>query len=376
MEKRKILQFSITSAKGGQTQYILNSWKHIDKEKFQFDFLTFDSQIGFADELKKQGCQIFYMPCRPQENIAYFRETLVSVLKKGYDTLHIGTGYWNGFEIEEIAKEYGVPQVIIHAHSSGYQKAANEMEKKQGQTVHYEMRKLLKEDMATDFVACSREAAEWIFGDRIPRNKIKIMPNAIDTSRFAFSLEKRKEVRAQLGLEDKFVIGHVGRIELVKNHEFLIRVFSEIVKIVPEAALVLVGDGKLREKVEGQIRDQNLQENVKVLGKRDDTDRILQAMDVYLLPSLFEGFPISLVEAQTAGLPCIVSDLVTKEAAVTMLVSYCPLTIGAWTNKLNGIYELWKREKGMRRSMCKQMIDARYEIRNQVKELEKLYERV
>lgn len=378
---RKILQFSIASTKGGRTQYILNNWNNIDRERFRFDFLTFDARIDFAEELEDQGCRIFYMPCRPQENVKLFREALGRVLEKRYDTLHISTEYWNGFEIEEIAKAYHVPQVIIHAHSSGYQKAVNETEKRDGQEVHYRMRRLLNENMATDFLACSNEAAEWVFGNQIAREKIKIMPNAIDTYKFAFSVEKRQKARMELGLAGKFAIGHVGRIELVKNHQFLINTFSKVVERIPNAALVLVGDGKLRGQVEEQIKKLSLQDRVKVLGKRDDADFILQAMDVFLLPSLFEGFPIALVEAQTAGLPCIVSDLITKEAAITQLVNYCPLVMEKWVDKLEEVYAFvmgedeMRRKKQVRKNMQLEVTSAGYEIRNQIKELEKLYER-
>ncbi len=371
--KRKILQFSIAASKGGRTQYILNNWNNIDKERFQFDFLTFDSYLDFESELEAQGCRVYHLPCYPQQNLNLFCKTLRNIFENDYDTLHLHTRDWSGFEVEEIAKECDIPQIIIHAHSSGYQRATNKEEELQGQARHYEMRKQLNENMATDFVACSETAIKWMFGEQISRNRIKIMRNAIDTDKFSFSEEKRKKVRKELCIEGKYILGHVGRMEPVKNHKFLISIFNEISKLIPEAVLLLVGDGRVREQVEEQIRDLNLQKKVMLLGKRDDANMMMQAMDILLLPSLFEGFPMVLVEAQTSGLPCIVSDKVTKEAAITPLVSYRSLVIDEWIKKIQDIYQDRNRT---RKSMHSEVAAAGYEIRNQIKELEELYERV
>lgn len=372
MKKRKILQFTIASSKGGRTQYVLNNWKNINKERFQFDFVTFNPYLDFAEELEVQGCRIFRMPCYPDQDIKLFREAFGKILENDYDTLHLHTSYWKGMEVEEIAREYNVPQIIIHAHSSGYGKALDKAEVLEGQARHYEVRKQLNEGIATDYLACSEAAAEWIFGEYVPKDKIKIMRNAIDTYKFAFSEEKREEIRKKFGLENKFVLGHVGRLALPKNHEFLINVFDKVTKAIPEAVLVLVGEGELREQIENQIERLKLHDKVKLLGKREDVDVILQAMDVFLFPSLFEGFPIALVEAQTAGLPCIVSEMVTKEVQITPLIYYKPLIIDEWLEKVWDIYE---KNRGKRKSMHLEVGAAGYEIKSQIKELENIYER-
>ena len=185
MRKRKILQFTLAASKGGQTQYVLNNWKNIDKARFQFDFITFSPSLDFATELEQQGCRIYYMPCYPQENPQLFCEAFAKALENGYDTVHLNTRFWNGFEAEELARKYNVPQIIIHAHSSGFQSVEhNKDEELRGQAKHYEIRNQLNESMATDFLACSEAAAEWIFGEQIPRDRIRIMRNAIDTYKF------------------------------------------------------------------------------------------------------------------------------------------------------------------------------------------------
>lgn len=367
---KKILQFSVAASMGGHTQYILNHWDQIDKERFRFDFLTFDSELSFEKKLEAQGCNVYHLPCYPQQDVDRFYKAMGEILKNDYDAVHLHTRDWSGFELEEIVQHYCVPQVIIHAHSSGYGRAANREEKIQGQLKHYEMRKRLHVNMATDFLACSEVAAEWLYGEQIPRDRIKIMHNAIDTCKFIFSWEEREKQRKKLGVDGKFVLGSVGRLELVKNHEFMIDVFHEVVKENPESILLLVGDGRQKEQIEAQIKSLDLQEHVKMLGKREDVNLILQAMDVFLLPSLFEGFPIALVEAQTSGLPCIVSDTVTKEETITDLVHYKPLIIEEWVDSIRHL-----KKHGERKSMHTEVSQAGYDMKTQVKELERVYER-
>lgn len=372
MEKKKILQFTVAASKGGSTQYVLNNWKNIDRERFHFDFVTFSPYLDFAEELEEQGCKIYYMPCYPQQDRNRFIDSFGKVLQNGYDTLHLHTSYWRGTEAEEIAKQYRIKQVIVHAHSTGFGKARTKEEEIEGTKKHLAIREKLNEKMATDFLACSHAAAEWIFGDCIPKNRIMILHNAIDTKRFAYSEDTRKKVRCELEIQDKFVLGHVGRLALPKNHDFLLDVFCEVQKKIPNAVLILVGEGELREKIEGKIKDLRLESKVKLLGKRNDVNRLLQGMDLFVFPSLFEGFPIGLIEAQTTGLNCIVSDQITSEVVITPLVKQYPLIASEWVNSIQTHY----RDHTFRRKNMQFVIDdAGYGIKKQIRELEKIYGR-
>ena len=373
MKKRRILQFTIAATKGGRTQYILNNWKNINKKEFQFDFVTFSSYLDFAEELKKQGCKIFYLSCYPEQNKELFHEEFGKILENGYDTIHIHTSYWVGTMVEEKAREYNIKQIIIHSHSTGLSKVSTKKEYISGLKKHYEIRDCLNEDIATDFLACSDKAADWIFGNSIPKNRIKILHNAIDAKRFTFSEGRRKEIRNRLDIAGNFVLGHIGRMVYAKNHEFLVDLLSYVYPKIPEVVLVLVGDGELREKIEQQVKETDLQNKVLFLGKRDDVEDILQAIDVFLLPSRFEGLPISAIEAQATGLPCILSDLVTEEVKITALVNHEPLIISRWVERIMSIYAQGTVE---RKSMHAEVERAGFDMKDYVQELEQIYSRV
>lgn len=366
--KIRVLQFTIAKTKGGRTQYILNLWKNIDKSRFQFDFVTFSSELEFEDELLAEGCKIHYLSCHPEKDEKRFREEFSNVLENDYDVIHIHTSFWRGMLVEEMAKECGVKKIIIHSHSSGITCDSSDTE--EGRKKHFQVRAQLSEDIATDFWACSKVAAEWLYGDNIPKEKIKILLNSVETERFSFNSNKRKTIRTEMEiLENEFVIGHVGRLAKVKNHGFLIDVFKEITKKNNKVRLWIVGEGEEREAIEKQIQEYKLENSITLFGKREDIDLLLQGMDCFVLPSYFEGFPIVLVESQTSGLPCLVSDTITKEVAVTNNIDYLPLVKEKWTNHILRIME----ERPLRISGHEAVRQAGLDVDTQVKLLEELY---
>ena len=312
-DKIKVLQFPIAASKGGITRYVLKNWQYIDKTRFQFDYATMSHTLDFADELKKEGCKIHYISCYAEENAKKFEDEFKNILQDGkYDIVHLHTKQWKSFRVEKLAKEAGVPRIIVHSHSTGIDTADEEKRQKEI-ALHYKMKNELTEDIATDFWACSRLAANFLFGDKIPAGRIKIMNNAIEPEKYCYDEDVRQEVRKEFGIEDRFVVGHIGRFAYQKNHEFLINMFAELCKEKKDAVLLLIGDGELKDAVYRQAVDLHIENQVVFAGKRDDVNRLLQAMDVFCFPSRFEGLPITLVEVQAADLMCLYSETITDD---------------------------------------------------------------
>ena len=367
MKKIRILQFPIANSYGGITHYSLENWKWMDKERFQVDFATMSKRLDFADEIISAGSEIYYISCYAEENREQFIKEVNQILDQGYDIVHLHTKQWKSFLMEEICVERGVPRIIVHSHSTRCD--ANDEEKRKNETEdHYKVRSEFSEHYATDFWACSRKAAEWLFGEQIPKDKIRIMNNAIETEKFLFNERKRSELRKEFHLDGKFVIGTVGRMVYQKNHEFLLDVFSGICAEKPEAVLVIAGDGELRNEIENQIDRLGIKDRVLMLGKRTDTNELYQMMDLFVLPSRFEGLPITLIEAQASGLKCICSATITDEADITGRVEYCALNKKLW------IEELLKNMQAYERKNMHDVIrKSGYDIQTQIKTIEKAY---
>lgn len=369
MKKIRVLQFTIAETKGGRTLYTLNNWKYINKEKFQFDFITFNKELDFEQQLLKEGCQVWHISCYPEDNREQFIKEFDAVLEHGYDIIHINTSYWRDTIVEERAKAKGIRKIIIHAHNMGTGTIQSEDKDNEMRKRHFEVRERLTEDLATDYWACSSEAAEWLYGDKISKNRIVLMKTAIDINNFDFDSIDRDKTRKDLGLEKRFVIGNVGKIVYQKNHEFLIHVFYEIRKTIPNAFLLIRGEGALKECIEKQIKELHLEDDVKIMGRTNSLGKIFSAMDLFLMPSRYEGFPAVLVEAQASGLPCIVSDSISKETRITSLVSYKPLILDKWVKETEEIYGQRRERKGM----SFELKIAGYDIWNQIQKIENAY---
>lgn len=369
--KIRILQFTIAASKGGRTQYVLNNWKYIDKHRFQFDFVTFSKTLDYEQELVEEGCNVYHISCYPEENKEKFVEEFDQILEQGYDVIHIHTSYWKNTIVEERAKYKGIKKIIIHSHNTGCGTSITKEQEERECKRHCEIRNDLHPEMATDFWACSIEAAEWLYGNQISGDKIKIMKNAIDLKRFTYSCSKREAVRKKLGIENEIVIGHVGRFAYQKNHRFLIDVFEKIYKKNHKTRLYLVGRGELEEGIKQQVKQLGLSEVVLFMGWRADVNELLQAIDIFVLPSRFEGLPIVAVEAQASGCPCILSDTITKEVLITKNVKHIPLDKVIWQKEIESYIEGFERKK-----TDQEIIQAGFDINMQIHEIEKEYSSV
>lgn len=312
----KVLQFAIASSQGGYTQYVTNIWRLIDKNKIHFDFVTFSRTIDFAEEFIYSNCKVYRMSVYPEENRERFIDEFGKVLDYGYDIIEIHTSFWKNTIVEQMAREKNI-KIVVHAHSTGISKAQNAEEEERLLKKHLEIKARIDENLADCYFACSQSAANWLFGNMIPKDKIQIIHNTIDTRRFAFNKKIRQQMRKSLQIQGRFVIGHVGRLERVKNQKFLIDIFAEIHKKIEDAVLLVVGDGSQRESLTKQAESLGISDVVIFAGKKMETELYYQAMDIFMLPSLLEGFPIVLLEAQCSGLKCLCSEGISPEVFVT-----------------------------------------------------------
>jgi glycosyltransferase involved in cell wall biosynthesis len=369
MRKIRVLQFPAGLPTGGKTRYMLENWSMIDKDRFQFDFATFLPELAYEDELKRQGCRVHHFSCYAEDDRERFAAEFNAALDTGYDAIHLHTGYWHDFACEEIALERGVPVITVHAHNNRPNVERGPLSFEQALEAHEKKRAEFGPELATHFLACSSGAADFLFGTQIPQEKIQVLKNAINLQRFAFDPEIRQKRRADLELENKLVLGHVGRFAYQKNHDFLIDVFADAASRLPNAVLLLVGDGELRKGIEDKAEKLGISGKVRFLGNRADVAELYQAMDIFLLPSNFGGLDLVTVEAQASGLKCLVSDAMPKECKITDMLGYLPLEHEKWRDAIitaaQNPYE--------RRDRSAQVAAAGYSLTDQIRVLERIY---
>lgn len=367
-KKIKIIHFTIANTGGGITKFVLRLWKYIDKERFQFDFVTMNSHLDFAEELEKEGCKIYYLSVYAEQDKERFAKEVKEILSKGYDVVHLHTTWWRGFILEDIAREMQVPKVIVHAHNADVHVKDPQM-LEAARKLHNEQKRYLTEDIATDFYACSSKAAEWLYGDYISEEKIKIVPNAIELNQFVYDDSIRQEYRRKFEVENSYVIGHVGRFSHEKNHIFLIDIFTEVTKVNVDAKLLLIGVGELENDVRELVEKKGLTERVIFAGKREDVNCIMQAMDLLVLPSLFEGLGVVLIEAQAAGLKCLASTEVPEDVELTENIRRIPLDKAKWVEEIVNAYPYERTNKQL-----KKIRNAGYDIMSMVRNMEQDYQ--
>ena len=310
--------------RGGIQAFLMNIYRNIDRERIQFDFLLHtDKDCSYNNEIRSLGGRIFSIPARNQGVLINLKK-LNEFFKEHteYKIVHQHVSSLTYVEPLKVAQKHGVPIRIVHSHST--KQGGRHLHK----YLHY-FNQLSVKSYATHYFACSDLAAEWLYGKKqYDAGDYKIINNGIEVEKFIFNEKVRLERRKELGIKkDTLVLGHVGRFAYPKNHEFLIDIFKEVHKIIHDSILVLVGDGELRHPIEQKVNDLELQNNVIFTGVRSDIPDILQAMDAFVMPSHYEGLPVTLVEAQSAGLKCFVSNTITKQIAITDLIRYIPLDV-------------------------------------------------
>ncbi|QGQ47228.1 glycosyltransferase family 1 protein [Metabacillus sediminilitoris] len=327
MQPIRVLQVVTIMNRGGLETMLMNYYRQIDRTKIQFDFMVHRDERGhYDDEIESLGGKIYRMPpIRPGNYHKYFN--LLNEFfseHKMFKVVH-GHNNENSCFVLRAAKRFGVPCRIAHSHLSDL-----------GIDIKLPFRlyaRHVMKDNPTQYFACSKNAGKWLFGEQ---QEVTVLSNAVNVNDFKFSEQIRSKIRKELNIDNKLVIGHIGRFNKQKNHELLIDIFKAVHEKKSDAILLLIGDGHLRSEIEKKVEKLGLSSNVKFLGVREDIAQLMQAMDLFLFPSLFEGLPVVLVEAQAAGLNCIVSDSITSETDITGRIQYINLkdSIDLWVDRV------------------------------------------
>lgn len=320
MPPERILQIVPAMNCGGMETFIMNVYRHVDRQQVQFDFLTHYAARGFFDdEIEAMGGRIYRLSVREDNNVFKYCRELDDFFAQHpeYKVIH---GHYSGFGMfyNHYAKKHGVAVRLGHSHSTGSEKGlVGRLDALMSWFFRFGL---------TDCLSCGEQAGKALYRSRT----FSVYPNGVELAHYAYSPAGRQAARERLGLPQQAVVyGHVGRLAPVKNHAFLLEVFAGLSAAQPEARLLLVGEGPLREALKAQVAALGLVEKVVFAGLQNDTAACYNAMDAFVMPSLYEGFPMVLVEAQANGLLCFVSDTVSAEAALTENFYFLPLQAGA-----------------------------------------------
>ncbi len=363
-ETIRILNLFTIMNRGGAETMVMNYYRSIDRTRVQFDFLVHRTERGaYDDEIEQLGGKIYRMPAiRPWTARNYMKK--MYVFYKDHPEYLIIHSHMSelGFYAFKAAECAGVPIRICHAHNRPY---GIDMKS----VVRWYYKTFMMKHITHMFV-CGIEAGNWLFGIKNQTRFIQLN-NAVETKEYIYNQEKRNKVRVGLGIENKVVIGHIGRFSPQKNHSFLIKVFQEIHKRKVDSVLLLIGDdsGKKGIEIHKKVKRMGLEKSVFFLGTRDDVPDLLQAMDVFLFPSKFEGLSVASIEVQAAGVPSIISDRIPIECKKTDLVHVVSLD----STKEEWAEEVLKASKIKHRDTYEDMKKAGFDIAENARWLENFY---
>lgn len=365
MAEIRVLHILHSMNRGGAESVIMNYYRHIDRSRVQFDFLLTESnKCQFEDEIVLLGGRVFRVPLLTMTNPFAYLKAVSSFFENHpeYRIVHSHTSSKSFFPLW-IAKKKGIPVRIAHSHNTQSEAGFRGFIRN---SLKFGLKKV-----ATHFFACSQEAAYWLYGYRLfNAGKVRIFSNVIESSLFSCDLKLRESARKRLSVGEKsLLIGCVGRFCVQKNLLFSIDTFREVYMRDRRTFLLLVGDGEQRPEIESRIAQYGLEKKVILTGVVSNVSEMLQAMDVFLMPSLYEGLGVALMEAQASGLKCLVSTGIPKEADVTGLVTFLPLKGGPqkWAEVI-----IEQREYS-RRGWTEELKSAGYDAETSAKELEQFY---
>ena len=354
----RVLQIVTYMGRGGLETMIMNYYRNIDRNRIQFDFLVHrQEEADYDKEILALGGNIYHMPVLNPFSKAYFNALDLFFKEHKYDIVHCHLDCMSAYPLK-IAKKNGVKVRIAHSHS-----------KSQDKNLKYPIKlysKRLIPKYATHLFSCGKEAGDWMFNG----NNYTILNNAIDAQKYVFNKTISEEVRKELNIKNSdMVVGHIGRFNPPKNHGFIIDVFNCLHKKNINSKLILVGTGDGQKTIKEKVNTLGLNDSVLFLGSRSDVNRILQAMDVFLFPSLYEGLPLSIVEAQAAGLPCVISDNVPKECIKTDRVFHYSLdeSFDFWADRIIEAGKIIKKDT------YQDIVSSGFDIKKNSKVLEDFY---
>lgn len=335
MEKTKILHCLNSISTGGAETFIMNLYRHVNTDKLQFDFMVRrKTENKYTKEIEALGGIIYVMPEFPRRFLKnqsavkrFFREN------NDYKVIHVHANSLLYIYPLYAAKKRHINVRIIHSHNT---MSANKFYR----PIHC-LNKIFLNSFATDMWACSAKAGKWMFGER----NFKVINNSIDALLYRFDEVIRERVRSDLDINDKLVLGNIGRFELQKNHKFLVEIFKDYYNKDKNSVLLLIGEGSLKDEIENDVEKAGIKEAVLFLGVRNDIPDLLKAMDYFLMPSFYEGLPFALIEAEAAGCKCIIADNITDEAVITENVVRLPINEGTncWLKEIDSTSK-WQRD--------------------------------
>ncbi len=365
----KVLQIGMTHNWGGLETYLMQQYNNIDKSKVTYDFvnITSEKEIVFSDEIRNNGSEIFQTCSRHKNPMKHYWQW-INILRthgKEYRAIVLNSNSLEYVFPIFIAMFFGIPIRVIHSHNAGFERKIGFVRK-----LLIRFNKILLKLSATNYFACSQKAGEWMFDKD---TKFDIIHNAIAVENFVFNKEIRIALRRELNIENSFILGHVGRFTYQKNHEFLIRVFNEILKRKSNAKLMLIGDfsgdDSYWNSAKKLVKELGIEGKVLFLGLRKDVPQLMQAMDCFILPSKFEGLGIVGIEAQASGLPCFFANTITEELGITDLAHYISLheTPKVWAERVCGDAVVERVD------MSEQVKKAGYDIKEEIRKIEEFY---
>lgn len=362
-EPIRILNLFTIMNRGGAETMVMNYYRKIDRSKIQFDFLVHREEKGvYEEEIERLGGRIYRMsPLYPQ-NFGVYKKRIREFLKNHpeYRIIHSHMSELGYFVFKE-AKRQHIPTIICHAHSAPKSK-----------NLKMAVRFYFKHKMLpyiTHMFTCGDEAGIWLYG-RKNKKKFIQLNNAIDTEKYIYDKKTENIVREELGLGEAFVVGHVGRFCAAKNHKQLIDIFEQIVKMRNNSKLVLVGEGTLQEEIEQRVKEKKLEDKVLFLGERSDVNRILQALDVFVFPSFYEGLSVAIIEAQTAGVQCFISDSIPDQCIITDSVKTFSLNEN---NQKIAKFIIENNSNFTKKVMYKEIAEAGFDINENALKLQNFY---
>ncbi|GGX27094.1 glycosyltransferase family 1 protein [Aquimarina muelleri] len=337
----RVLQIFTIMNRGGAESMIMNYYRNIDRSKVQFDFLVHRKEkAAFDDEIQEMGGKIYRLdPINPLSPNSYYRQ-LRGFFKEHqeYEIVHSHLNTFSCFPLK-IAKEFNIPCRIAHAHIAIEKIKIAELFTG-GEGLKETFKKLIKFQLkkrinkyATHHFSCGEKAGNWLFPKNTP---FTIMNNAIDAKAFIYNPAISIQYKEKYKLEDKFVIGHVGRFTSQKNHLYILNVFNSILEKKENCSLVFIGDGPLREKIENEAKKLSIYDKILFLGVRSDIPELYQMLDAFIFPSFYEGLPVTLIEAQSAGLSVFASDKITEEVYLTEDIEFLSIeeSPDIWADKI------------------------------------------
>ncbi|AXT59933.1 glycosyltransferase family 1 protein [Aquimarina sp. AD10] len=369
----RILQVFTVMNRGGAESMIMNYYRKIDRSKIQFDFLVHRKEkAAFDDEIESLGGKIYrFDPISPFFPKKYYNELRAFFkVHPEYDIVHSHLNTFSSFPLK-IAKEFEVSCRIAHAHIAiDKVSLATLLSSKENfketikKLVKLQLKKKVK-NHATHLFSCGDKAGNWLFDNA----SFTTMNNAIDTEKFRYNESLESKYKKEFDLQNDLVLGHVGRFVSQKNHAFLLDVFADLLKVKPDVSLVLIGDGPLRASMENMAKNLKIEHKIHFLGVRTDIPELCQMLDVFVFPSFYEGLPVTLIEAQAAGLKILASNTITKEVHLTDNIKFLPIddTTKQWVDQIVKIKTFKKEDQ------VQKIIDGDYDIISNTKKIEEFY---